>query len=111
MATREALYAALDRFRDALAARDPSRAAWSAALRYSENNVALEPGDGLWNTLTALGPYDLRFADAEQGQVALFTCVEEADAVSPCAIRLGIREDEVARGLDRWPRAAMRRHL
>ena len=96
MATREGLYQALDRFRDALAARDPGRAEWSANLRYTENNVALEPGDGLWNTLTALGPYGLRFADAERGQVALFTCVEETDAVSPCAIRLRFEEGAVA---------------
>jgi hypothetical protein len=95
MATREGLYEALDRFRDALAARDASRVEWAAGLRYTENNVALAPGDGLWNTLTALGPYDLRFADASHGQVALFTCVKETDATSPCAIRLGFREGVV----------------
>jgi hypothetical protein len=96
LATREELYAALDWFRDALAARNPARIEWAEGLRYTENNVALEPGDGLWNTLTALGPYDLRFADVGHGQVALFTCVEETDAVSPCAIRLGFRAGEVA---------------
>ena len=90
MATREGLYEALDRFRDALAAGGPGRVEWAPSLRYTENNVALEPGDGLWNTLTALGPYDLRFADASEGQVALFTSVEETDAISPCAIRLGL---------------------
>jgi len=99
LATREGLYAALDRFREALAAREPGRVAWAPALRCTENNVALEPGDGLWNTLTALGPYDLRFADAQTGsghhQVALFTCVEETDAVSPCAIRLRLHEGAV----------------
>ena len=92
---REGLYEALDRFREALTARDPARVEWSPALRYTENNVALEPGDGVWNTLTALGPYDLRFADAAHGQVALFTSVEETDAVSPCAIRLAVREGAV----------------
>lgn len=95
MATREGLYEALDRFRDALAARDAARVEWAPNLRYSENNVALEPGDGLWNTLTGLGPYDLRFADASHHQVALFTSVEETDAVSPCAIRLGMRDGVV----------------
>lgn len=96
MASREELYEALDRFRDALAARDPSRVAWSPRRLCSENNVALEPGDGLWGTLTALGPYDLRFADSERGQAALFTCVEETDALSPCAIRLGVRDGAVS---------------
>jgi hypothetical protein len=95
MATREGLYEALDRFRDALGDNDPTRVEWAPTLRYSENNVALEPGDGLWGTLTAIGPYFLRFADASHGQVALFTCVEETDAVSPCAIRLQFREGVV----------------
>ncbi len=95
MATREGLYEALDRFIDALAARDVARVEWSANLRYSENCVALEPGDGVWNTLTALGSYDLRFADAGHGQVALFTCVTETDATSPCAIRLRFHEGVV----------------
>ena len=88
MTGREELYGAMDRFLAALDARDPSRVGWADGLLYTENNVALEPGDGIWNTLTARGPYDLRFADAEQGQVAVFTCVEETDAVSPCSIRL-----------------------
>ena len=96
---REGLYEALDRFREALTARDPARVEWSPALRYTENNVALEPGDGVWNTVTALGPYDLRFADSQadsgHGQVALFTSVEETDAVSPCAIRLAVREGAI----------------
>jgi hypothetical protein len=95
MTAREGLYEALDRFRDALSARDPARVEWSSRLRYTENNVALEPGDGLWNTLTRLGPYDLRFADASHGQVALFTCVGETDAISPCAIRLGVHDGVV----------------
>jgi hypothetical protein len=46
LATREGLYAALDRFRDALAARDPSRVEWAPGLRCTENNVALEPVTG-----------------------------------------------------------------
>jgi hypothetical protein len=96
LATREGLYEALDRFRDALAHRDPRRVEWAEGLRYTENNVALDPGDGLWNTLTAVGPYDLRFADASHGQVALFTCVEETDAVSPCAIRLAFHDGAVS---------------
>lgn len=95
LATREGLYEALDRFRDALGDNDARRVEWSPSLRYSENNVAIAPGDGLWNTLTAIGPYDLRFADAAHGQVALFTCVEETDATSPCAIRLRFHDGVV----------------
>ena len=95
MATREGLYEALDRFRDALAARDACARRVVAEPALHREQRALEPGDGVWNTLTALGPYDLRFADASHGQVALFTSVEETDAVSPCAIRLAFRDGVV----------------
>ena len=96
MASREQLYETLDHFLAALDSGDAGRVAWADGLLYTENNVALEPGDGLWNTLTARGPYDLRFADPAHGQVALFTCVEETDAVSPCAIRLEVTGGMIA---------------
>ena len=96
MASREQLYETLDHFLAALDTGDAGRVAWADGLLYTENNVALEPGDGLWNTLTARGPYDLRFADPAHGQVALFTCVEETDAVSPCAIRLEVMDGMIA---------------
>lgn len=96
MAQREELYEALDGFLAALDARDPQRVAWAAKAFYTENNVVLEPGDGVWNTLTARRPYDLRFADPEQGEVAVFIAVEETDAVSPCSIRLQVAEGRIA---------------
>ena len=95
MASRDELYAALDSYLAALRARDPSRVNWAARPFNTENNVRLEPGDGLWNTVTAQGPYDLRFADESTGQVALFTCVEETNALSPAAIRLGVENGAI----------------
>ena len=96
MATREELYAALDAFIAALEARDPSRVDWAESRFVTENNVVLEPGDGLWNTITARHPYDLRFADPERDQVALFTAVEETSALSPACFRLGLRSGRIA---------------
>jgi hypothetical protein len=96
LATRAELYAALDRYLDALRARDPARLEWAADALVTENNVALEPGDGLWGTITGLGPYDLRFADVETGQVALFTTITETRDTSGACVRLGLRDGAVA---------------
>ena len=87
---REDLYAALDAFMAALRARDPSGVAWAAKVRFTENNVALLIGDGLWQTITGQGDYDLRFADVCTGQVALFTTVIETDDESAMCVRLGV---------------------
>ena len=94
--TREELYESLDCYVEALAAHDPQRLDWADNLLNTENNVALAPGDGLWNTITARGDYDLRFADPDNGQVALFTAVEETNALSPCCIRLGLAGGRIA---------------
>lgn len=96
MPAREELYAALDSYLAALNARDASRVNWAPGAITTENNVRLQPGDGLWNTITAQGPYDLRFADTATGQVALFTTAEETNAVSPVAIRLGVTNGAIA---------------
>jgi len=96
VASREDLYAALDRYLEALLARDAGRLDWAPGALVTENNVALEPGDGLWNTLTGRGPYDLRFADGETGQVALFTTVTETRDVSGACVRLAMRGDTIA---------------
>jgi hypothetical protein len=96
LASRAQLYAALDRYLEALLARDPTRLEWAADAFVTENNVALEPGDGLWGTITGLGPYDLRFADVETGQIGLFTTVTETRDTSGACIRLGVRGDVVA---------------
>lgn len=96
MATRDGLYAALDRYCEALLARDHTRLTWTPDALVTENNVALEPGDGLWGTITGLGPYDLRFADAETGQVGLFTAVTETRDTSGACIRIAVRGDAIA---------------
>jgi len=89
-ATRAQLYAALDSYLAGLKARDPSRVKWGARVRNTENNVALMVGDGLWGTITALGSYDLRFADPLTGQVGFFGTVTETTDTSAYTLRLKV---------------------
>ncbi|BAK67469.1 hypothetical protein SLG_27940 [Sphingobium sp. SYK-6] len=87
---RAALYAVMDRFMEALVARDPGRVRWADGLCVTENNVALMMGDGVWGTATARGDYDLRFADPQTGQVGLFTTITETVEESAFTVRLGV---------------------
>ena len=89
--TREELYAQAEAYLDALEARDPSRLAWADGARFSENNVALAIGDGLWNTISARRrTYDLKAADPAAGQVSWFGVVEEHGIPAIMALRLRI---------------------
>jgi hypothetical protein len=87
---RQCLYGVLDAYLAGLKARDVSVARLAANAKYTENNVQLAPGDGLWGTITALDSYEMRFADASTGEVAIFGVVEETTTRSPYATRLKV---------------------
>ncbi|HXC59276.1 MAG TPA: hypothetical protein VN645_08160 [Steroidobacteraceae bacterium] len=93
---RSCLYGVLDTYLTALKARDTRKVAWAAHVRNTENNVELRIGDGLWGTLTALDSYEMRFADPQTGQVAIFGVVQETSERSPYAMRLKVVNRTVA---------------
>ncbi|HTQ36767.1 MAG TPA: hypothetical protein VMH77_07005 [Steroidobacteraceae bacterium] len=95
-ATRADLYKVLDSYLAALKTRDPQRVKWAPQVRNTENNVALAVGDGLWGTITALGSYDLRFADTLTGEVGYFGTVTETTDTSAFTLRLKVVNGEVA---------------
>jgi hypothetical protein len=85
---RQHLYALLDDYLAALSDRTPSRLDWAANVRSSENNVMIEPGDGVWATIERIGDYKLRFADPVTGQVGYFGTVIEPLEESAFCMRL-----------------------
>lgn len=87
---RSALYAVLDGYLAALAAKNPARIEWAQRARHSENNVMLEPGDGVWRTIERLGDYQLRFADTRTGGVGYFGTVIEPAEESAFSLRLKV---------------------
>lgn len=95
-ATRADLYRALDAYLAALKVRDANRVPWADQVRNTENNVPLMVGDGLWGTLTALGDYDLRFADPLTGEVGFFGTVTETTDTSAYTLRLKVVDGRIA---------------
>ena len=92
---RDCLYAIADRYLDALARHDARPLPWAAQARYTENNVRLSIGDGLWQTATKLADYRLKFADARAGQVGVFGVVEESKDRSAFALRLKVEDGRI----------------
>jgi hypothetical protein len=87
---RLALYAVLDHYLAALAAKNPARVDWAKTVHNSENNVMIDVGDGLWGTIESLGSYQLRFADVKTGQVGYFGTVSEHIEESAYTVRLKV---------------------
>jgi hypothetical protein len=87
---RTELYGVLDAYLAALTARNAARVDWAAGARTSENNVMLPIGEGLWGTITAIGAYQLRFADPQSGEVGYFGTVTETHEESAFTLRLKI---------------------
>jgi hypothetical protein len=93
---RQCLYGALDGYLAALKAHDPARVRWAARVKNTENNVELRAGDGLWGTITALDSYEMRFADPQTGQVAIFGVVEETGTRAPYATRIKVANGTIS---------------
>lgn len=95
---REGLYEVLEAYREALAKRETGAVRWGSAPLTSENNVMLEPGDGLWGTIDAFGAYELRFADPQTNQAGFFGTVHEHLEESAYTLRL--KADDAGRILE-----------
>src|SRR3954466_13692936 len=64
----------IERYLTALVAKNPGQLPWASHVRFSENNVMLLVGDGLWGTITGRGPAvtELKFTDPQRGQAGFF---------------------------------------
>jgi hypothetical protein len=87
---RQCLYGFLDQYLKALAAKNPSGLPLAQNVKFTENNVAIKVGDGLWNTITALGPGGVQFADVPNGEVGYLGVVQETKTNSPYAMRMKV---------------------
>ncbi|MGH9715259.1 MAG: hypothetical protein ACRD4R_00790 [Candidatus Acidiferrales bacterium] len=93
---RTCLYGFVDQYLHALVDKDPSQLPWAKMVRFTENNVSLQVGDGLWGTISGLGPEDLRAADPAQGEVAYFGVVYENGSPGYFAMRMKIVDHKIA---------------
>jgi hypothetical protein len=93
---RHCLYSFLDQYLGALKAKDPSRLPLAKGFRYSENNVMMQIGDGVWGTITGLGDYNLRMADTTTGEVGFYGIVQETTATSVFALRLKVADNRIS---------------
>jgi len=74
---RACLNGIVDQYLAAIVAHDPSKLPHAENVKYTENNVELQLGDGLWATASGIGAYKVYMDDPTAGQVGFFGVVEE----------------------------------
>lgn len=93
---RECLLGFTERYLDALAHRDTSRAPFSPRVRFTENNVEMPLGnDGLWGTINAVWEDSLAMADEQTGNAAWFGIVEEHGNPAYLGLRLKVEDQRI----------------
>jgi hypothetical protein len=92
--SRAELTAVLDRYFEALAAHDASKAPLAKTVRFTENGQILKPGDGFWKTAGKTN-YRLDVLDPEQGSCAAQAIVREGDELVCYLVRLQVEAGEI----------------
>lgn len=92
---RACLNGFVDKFMAALVAHDPSKLPHSANVKYSENNVMLKLGDGLWATADGTGAYKIYIDDPERGEVGYYGVIDEDHTPDILGARLKVVNHEV----------------
>jgi hypothetical protein len=92
---RTCLNGFVDQYMAAVAAHDPSKLPHSANARYTENNVEMKLGEGLWQTSDGWGTYKVYIADPQSGQIGFLGVSNEDTHLSVFAARLKVADHKV----------------
>jgi hypothetical protein len=86
----------VDQYIAAVAAHDPAKLPHTANVRYSENNVEMPLGEGLWQTSDGWGSYKVYVADPQAGEVGFLAVANEDGNLSCFAGRLKVAGQKVS---------------
>jgi hypothetical protein len=80
-------------YMDALAKKDPSRVKIAHNARFTENNVEIPVGEGLWRTVSSVQKEGLEAADVTTGNAAWIGALEEHGAPVYYGMRLRVLDN------------------
>ena len=95
---RACLKSTLDRYLAAVLKHDPNSAGLAPSYRHTENAINAPLGKGIWQSVTALGKVQRRYADPGSGQVAYYGIVEENGKAAIATARLRVENRTVTEG-------------
>ena len=90
---RTCLADVMSSYLQALVSHNPAKMPAARNVKYTENGVRLNLGDGLWQTASAMPTYRLDVIDEEAGQVGLLGRISENGNNNWFAVRLKVEHD------------------
>lgn len=95
---RPCLAKALDQYLTAIEKHDPTAAPLAPGFRYTENAEVIQPGQGLWKTISGLGQVQRRYLDPVYGQAAYFGQIEEGGITNLATLRIRVLNGRITEG-------------
>jgi hypothetical protein len=92
---RACLEGIVNQYIDALVAHNPFGLPLARKVKFTENDVVLDLGDGVWNTITGAGSYKLILADPQSGQVGVIATMRENSSPIAIAARIKIENRKI----------------
>jgi hypothetical protein len=95
---RECLYRFVDQYFDAMLSRCPCNLALAPGAKYTENEIAVQPGEGMWKTFSGRGTYRIYLADPPNGEVGYYGDITEDNGllVGMIALRMKVKDHRIA---------------
>lgn len=84
------------RFMTALAGQRPQDVPWAKAVKFTENGVSIQVGEGIWGSIRGKSPTGLTIADASTGSVAWYGLIYDHDAPAYAGVRLKVKGARVS---------------
>jgi hypothetical protein len=93
---RACLMGILHQYLSGLVNHDPASVPFAHVVYFTENDVPLRIGDGLWGTIDGIkGGAAIEFADVPAGQIGYYGIVTEHGVPAYLALRLRVRHDKI----------------
>ena len=88
---RDCLYAFVDKFFDAMLSRWPGNVPLAPEAKYTENELPVKLGEGMWKTFSGRGSYRVYLADPATGEAGYYGDVTEDAGLLQGVIALRIK--------------------
>jgi hypothetical protein len=94
---RDCLYAFVDKYFDAMLSRCACNIALAPGSKYTENEIAVKPGEGMWKTFSGRGTYRIYLADPASGEAGYYGDITEDNGLlqGVIALRMKVKDHRV----------------